>query len=188
MAVLPIRITGDPVLHASSAAVTEFDDSLRTLVADLYETMAAAPGVGLAAPQVGIPLRLFVYNWTDDHDTLWRGVAINPELWITPVPIGPADEEDESEGCLSLPGERFPLRRAARAILRATDPTGKPFEIVATGWLARIFQHEYDHLDGILYADRIEPIHAKLAAKAVRKNGWGVPDQSWMPGVDHLED
>jgi peptide deformylase len=161
---------------------------LTTLVSDMFETMAAAPGVGLAAPQVGVPLRLFVYNWLDENETLWRGVAINPELWITPVPIGPADEDDESEGCLSLPGERLPLRRAERAILRATNLDGLAFEITTSGWLARIFQHEFDHLNGILFADRLEPAHAKVAAKAVRKKGWGVPDLSWMPGVDHLED
>ena len=100
-------------------------------------------------------LRLFVYDWVDDDGTRWRGVAINPELWITPPPAGEADVDEESEGCLSFPGERFPLRRAERAILRATDLDGKPFEIEAEGWLARIFQHEFDHLDGMLYVDRL---------------------------------
>ena len=188
MAVLPIRITGDPVLHSPASPVTSFDQTLAALVSDMYETMAAAPGVGLAAPQVGVPLRLFVYNWTDDADTLWRGVAINPELWVSPPPIGEADEEDESEGCLSIPGERFPLRRSGLAILRGVDLEQKPFEIKAEGWLARIFQHEYDHLDGLLYADRLEHAHAKAATKAIRKSGWGTPGQSWLPGVDHLED
>jgi peptide deformylase len=188
MAVLPIRITGEPVLHSVAAEVTEFDDALRTLVADMFDTMAAAPGVGLAAPQVGVGLRLFVYNWTDDAGTLWRGAAINPELWITPPPTGEADEETESEGCLSLPGERFPLRRADRAILRATELDGTRFEVEAEGWLARIFQHEYDHLNGILYADRLEYSHVKAVVKVLRKKDWGVPGQSWLPGVDHLED
>ena len=187
MAVLPILITGNPVLHSRATTVTEFDSELGTLVADMFETMAAAPGVGLAAPQVGMPLRLFVFNWTDDGDTLWRGVAINPELWISPTPTGPADEESESEGCLSIPGERFPLRRAELAILRAVDLDQNPFEIAAEGWLARIFQHEFDHLDGVLYADRLAHFPAKAAAKATRKNGWGVPDLSWTPGVDELE-
>jgi peptide deformylase len=187
MAVLPIQITGNPVLHTRASEVTEFDDGLATLVADMFDTMAAAPGVGLAAPQVDIPLRLFVFNWTDDADTLWRGVAINPTLWVSPVPIGPADEEEESEGCLSLPGERFPLRRSELAILSAVDLTGTPFEIRAEGWLARIFQHEYDHLDGVLYVDRLDHTSAKAAAKAVRKNGWGEPGLSWTPGVDDLE-
>ncbi|MET4780062.1 peptide deformylase [Glaciihabitans sp. UYNi722] len=187
MAVLPIQITGNPVLHARASDVTEFDAKLATLVADMFETMEAAPGVGLAAPQVGVAKRLFVYNWTDDDGGLWRGVAINPELWISPTPTGEADEESESEGCLSIPGERFPLRRAELAILRGVDLEQKPFEITTEGWLARIFQHEFDHLDGVLYADRLEYKQAKAAVKAVRKNGWGVPDQSWLPGVDELE-
>jgi peptide deformylase len=187
MAVLPIQITGNPVLHARASEVTSFDASLSALVADMFDTMEAAPGVGLAAPQVDVPLRLFVYNWTDDDDTLWRGVAINPTLWVSPVPIGAADEEDESEGCLSVPGERYPLRRSELAILSAVDLDQKRFEIRAEGWLARIFQHEYDHLEGVLYVDRLDHGAAKAAAKAVKKNGWGEPGLSWMPGVDDLE-
>jgi peptide deformylase len=187
MAVLPIRISGDPALHSPAAPVAKFDRSLRTLVANLFDTMEAAPGVGLAAPQVGVPLRLFVYNWTDDAGTLWRGTAINPELWVSPVPVGDADEASESEGCLSLPGERFPLRRATRAILRATDLERAAFEVQTDGWLARIFQHEFDHLDGILYADRLEPDHAKALSRIIRKQGWGVPGHSWTPGVDDVE-
>lgn len=187
MAVLPIRITGEPVLHTVALDVTDFDASLHQLVDDMFETMKEAPGVGLAAPQVGVGLRLFVYNWTDDADTLYRGVAINPELWLSPTPIGEADEDDESEGCLSLPGERFPLRRAPRAILKAIDLDKRPFEVHAEGWLARIFQHEYDHLDGILYADRLDHAHAKAAAKVIRKKSWGEAGLSWLPGEDHPE-
>jgi peptide deformylase len=188
MAALPIRITGDPVLHSPAAAVSEIDDDLRALVADMFDTMALAPGVGLAAPQVGVPLRVFVYNWIDDDGVLWRGTAINPQLWLSPVPIGEPDADEESEGCLSLPGERFPLRRAQLAILNGTNLDGEPFEVHAEGWLARIFQHEYDHLDGILYADRLGYDHAKAAQKAIRKRNWGVPGLSWMPGEDHLEE
>lgn len=188
MAVLPIRITGDETLHSRASAVTQFDDTLQGLVRDMFDTMATAPGVGLAAPQVGVPLRIFVFNWTDDDGTLWRGTAINPELLVTPAPVGEPDEESESEGCLSIPGERFPLRRSDRAVLTALDLDQKRYTITADGWLARIFQHEFDHLDGVLYADRLEYPHAKAAAKAVRKQGWGVPGQSWTPGIDHLED
>jgi peptide deformylase len=188
MAVLPILITGDPVLHTPASPVVSFDDALAVLVHDMEETMAAAPGVGLAAPQVGVPLRLFVFRWTDEGGILHQGTAINPELWISPLALDEVDEDEESEGCLSLPGERFPLRRAERAILRATALDGTPFEIEAEGWLARIFQHEYDHLDGILYADRLAHPHDRAAVKAVKKRSWGVPGQSWLPGVDHLED
>jgi len=187
MAVLPILITGDPVLHSPARLVTDFGPHLHQLVSDMFETMEAAPGVGLAAPQVGMGVRVFVYDWLDDDEVRWRGVAINPELWISPPTIGAADEEQESEGCLSVPGERFPLRRSELAILRAVDLDQAPFEIRAHGWLARIFQHEYDHLDGILYVDRLEPVWAKPVAKAIRRAGWGVPGESWLPGRDDLD-
>lgn len=187
MAVLPILITGEPVLHARATDVTDFGEPLIRLVADMRETMEAAPGVGLAAPQVGVPLRVFVWEWTDDEGTESSGVAVNPELFITPVPAGEPDEEGESEGCLSVPGERFPLRRAATALLRARDLDGQPFEITAHGWLARIFQHEYDHLDGTLYVDRIGTEWAKPLAKTLRKKGWGKPGNSWLAGVDDLD-
>lgn len=187
MAVRPIVISGNPVLHSPAAPVVDFNDELRTLVQDMFETMDAAPGVGLAGPQVGVPLRLFTFGYLDDDDVQWRGVAINPELWITPVPALEPDEDEHGEGCLSFPGERFPLQRAHKAILRAVDLDQKPFEIEAEGWLARIFQHEFDHLDGTLYVDRLDHPYAKIATKVRRKNGWGVDGLSWMPGVDDLE-
>ncbi|TQL47872.1 peptide deformylase [Homoserinimonas aerilata] len=187
MAVLPIVITGDPVLHSPASPVSSFDSVLRELVGDMFETMEAAPGVGLAAPQVGVGLRLFVYDWTDDDGTLHRGTAINPELWLSPILTGAPDDEDESEGCLSVPGERFALRRSELAVLRAVDLDQHPFEVRASGWLARIFQHEYDHLDGTLYVDRLDASRRKAAAKAIKREGWGQPGLSWMPGVDDLE-
>ncbi|MDN4639773.1 peptide deformylase [Agreia sp. PsM10] len=187
MAVLPIRISGDPVLHSPAAEVTSFDDSLRQLVSDMFETMDAAPGVGLAAPQVGVPLRLFTFGWTDDDDVEHRGVAINPVLLISPPPVVESDEDSDAEGCLSFPGERFPLVRSADALLRAVDLDQKPFEISASGWLARIFQHEFDHLNGILYVDRLEFIYGRRAAKVARKKGWTSPGSSWLPGVDDLD-
>lgn len=190
MAVLPIRITGEPVLHDRAEEVTVFDDDLRSLVADMFETMDLAPGVGLAGPQVGVGKRLFVYSWTDDDGVLWRGAAVNPVLWITPpVPesVEELDEDEESEGCLSIPGDRFPLRRSEGALLRAVDEHGEPFEIEAHGWLARIFQHEYDHLDGVLYADRLVHPYFKQSLKSVKKQSWGGPGKSWLPGRDHPE-
>jgi peptide deformylase len=187
MAVRPILITGEPVLHTPALPVGEIDDAVRQLVRDMQETMAAAPGVGLAAPQVGVPLRLFVYSWVDDDDVRHAGTAINPELLIAPLPVGDLDEEHESEGCLSLPGERFPLRRSPEALLTATGLDGARYEVRAAGWLARIFQHEFDHLDGVLYADRLTHPHDKGVAKAIRKKSWGSPGQSWLPGVDDLE-
>jgi peptide deformylase len=187
MTVLPIRITGDPVLHEPARPVTEFDDSLRTLVSDMFETMDKAPGVGLAGPQVGVPLRLFVYGYEHDPAGPQRGVAINPKLWVTPTPIGEPDEDAEAEGCLSVPGERFALRRAERARLSAFDLDGEPFELEATGWFARILQHENDHLDGVLYVDRLDFLHGRRARKAIAANRWGKPGNSWTPGVDDVE-
>lgn len=187
MAVLPIRICGEHVLHEPAHDVATFDDALHALVADMFDTMDAAPGVGLAGPQVGVPLRVFVYSWEDEDGVLHRGVAVNPELWITPADPGEPDVDSEAEGCLSFPGERFPLRRSPQALLRAQDEHGKRFEAHAAGWLARIFQHEFDHVNGILYTDRLTYPYAKAAAKAARKNGWGAPGKSWRPGVDHPE-
>ena len=117
-----------------------------------------------------------------------RGAAINPELWITPPPIGEPDEEVESEGCLSFPGERFPLCAGESAHLRAADLDGSPSRCGRDGWLARIFQHEYDHLEGTLYTDRLIYPQSRLASKVIRKKSWGAPGASWTPGVDHLED
>lgn len=187
MAVLPILITGDPALHTPAAEVTAFDRDLRKLVADMFETMEAAPGVGLAAPQVGVGLRVFVFNWLDDEDRLWRGAAINPTLLITPTPTGEADADTESEGCLSIPSERHPLRRSERAVLSALDLDQRPFEVDAEGWLARIFQHEFDHLNGILYADRLDHRASLEIAKVIKKAKWGVPSNSWTPGIDDID-
>ena len=187
MTVLPICITGEPVLHRVAAPIQNFDAELATLVDDMFATMEAAPGVGLAAPQIGLGKRLFVYDWTEADGTRIRGVAANPELWISPLPIGIPGEDDE-EGCLSIPGERFALLRAERAILRAQDQHGEHYELEASGWLARILQHEYDHLDGILYADRLDAFGTKGVQKAVKRNKWGVEGLTWMPGVDDLDD
>lgn len=187
MAVRPIHITGEPVLHTRAKSVGNIDDEVRELVRDMEETMDAAPGVGLAAPQVGVALRIFIWNWHDDDGAEHSGTAINPELWISPTPTG-EPEEGEAEGCLSVPGERFALRRAELAHLRATGLDGRPFEVKASGWLARILQHEYDHLDGILYTDRLSHALSRLADKAIKKQSWGSPGAFWIPGQDHLED
>lgn len=178
---------GDPVLHAPAAPVGEITDDVRRLVADMLETMDAAPGVGLAAPQVGVPLRIFTYSYADDDGRPWRGAVINPELWIAPTVPGEPDEDAESEGCLSFPGERFPLRRSERALLTGIDLDGRPVRIDVDGWRARILQHEFDHLDGVLYLDRLGDAHWRTVQKLARKRGWGRPGQSWMPGVDEIQ-
>lgn len=187
MSILPIVITGEPVLHRIATPVTDFNDELRVLVADMFETMDAAPGVGLAAPQVGRDLRLFVYGWTDEQGVEHRGVAANPTLWIAPLPIAELDDDEDAEGCLSVPGLRFPTRRSQRAVLQAQDEHGAAYEVRAEGWLARIFQHEYDHLDGVLYVDRLEDPHAYAAHKIIKKRKWGKPGLAWTPGVDDID-
>lgn len=186
MAIRPIVISGEPVLHRPAESVKTFDDELKTLVDDMFETTVAAPGVGLAAPQVGVGLRVFVWDYADQDEAPARGVAINPELWISPPDPG-LPGEDEVEGCLSFPGERFALRRSHRALLRAQDIDGQHFEVEASGWFARILQHEFDHLNGLLYVDRLIHPEQRGAHKALRKNGWGTPGLSWMPGEDNLE-
>lgn len=186
MSIRPIVITGEPVLHTRAQEVTEVTEEIKALIADMYETMAAAPGVGLAAPQVGVGLRIFVFDW-HDGEIHHRGEAINPTLELSPVSTEWPDEETESEGCLSIPGERYPLKRADRAILAATNLSGEAFTIEATGWLARIFQHEFDHLNGTLYADRLLKPYQRELKKVIKFEGWGEPGNSWTPGVDYLE-
>jgi peptide deformylase len=181
-----IVITGDPVLHNRAQEVSEINDYIRDLVDDMILTMEEAPGVGLAAPQIGIPLRIFVFDW-EDAEGEYHGVAINPRLELGPLEERDADPESESEGCLSVPGERFPLLRATSAKLTALDLDGSEYTIEATGWLARIFQHEFDHLEGTLYVDRLSPENQKQARKTISKNGWGEPGLSWSPGQDYLE-
>lgn len=186
MTVLPIVVCGEPVLHAPARAVTSFDDELATLVSDMFDTTEEAPGVGLAAPQVGSPLSVFVWLYDGPEAPSVRGVAVNPTLWLSPPRPG-LPGEDEEEGCLSFPGERFALRRSERALLRAQDLRGEHYELEATGWFARILQHEYDHLLGLLYVDRLLHPESRAASKARNRNGWGRPGVSWLPGRDRLE-
>ena len=144
--ILPIRTLGDPVLREPAKPVTEFGPSLRRLCDDMVATMIDAPGVGLAAPQVGLSLRMFVF---DDGETGPLFMA-NPELSEA---IGDLRED---EGCLSIPGPYHPTPRFARIRCRGQDLVGRPLDIVGEGLLARILQHETDHLDGMLYIDRLD--------------------------------
>ncbi|MCK2237902.1 MULTISPECIES: peptide deformylase [unclassified Crossiella] len=182
MAVHPIVIAGNPVLHNPTRPVEQFDDALRTLIADLYETMAASNGVGLAANQIGVDQRLFVYNCHDDEGNWFKGVVVNPVLETSEIPEGMPDEEDDIEGCLSAPGEAFPTGRADWAKVTGFDGDGNPIEVEGKGFFARCLQHETDHLDGYLYLDRLTGRHKRAAKKALKANGWGVDGLSWMPG------
>ncbi len=151
MALLEIVVTPDPILRRKAHKVTEFDKDFRTLVDNMVETMRDAPGVGLAAPQVAVPLRLVVVEYGDDEDDnapkkLY--VLVNPEF------VEKSEEMVSGvEGCLSVPGLIGEVERHQSVMVRAQNKQGKPVKIKAEGWLARIFQHEIDHLDGILYTD-----------------------------------
>jgi peptide deformylase len=187
MAIRPIHITGSPVLHQRALEVGSFDQSLEDLVADMFETMDKAPGVGLAAPQIGVGLRVFTYDYPDEEGNERRGVIVNPVLDLGPVSDEPADEDTELEGCLSVPGERFPLKRAESVIIRGVDLMQNPVEISATGWFARVFQHEFDHLDGKLYVDRLAEPWKEISIEVISERGWGKPGITWLPGLDDLE-
>lgn len=169
--ILRIRALGDPVLREPTKPVMEFGPSLRTLSEDMVETMVAAPGVGLAAPQVGVSLRLFVF---DDGETGPMFVA-NPEL------SDAVGELAEDEGCLSIPGPYHPTPRFARIRCRGQDVEGGPFEMVGEGLLARIFQHETDHLDGMLYIDRLDDEGRRDVMAQLRRIEMGIADPRERP-------
>ncbi|MCP2164826.1 peptide deformylase [Goodfellowiella coeruleoviolacea] len=184
MAVHPIRIVGDPVLHTPTRPVDTFDQRLRDLVEDMFETMAAANGVGLAANQIGVDLRLFVYDCPDDEGVQHRGLVVNPVLETAAIPEGMPDPDHDYEGCLSVPGESFPTGRAAWAKVTGQDVDGAPVEVEGTGFFARCLQHETDHLDGHLYLDRLVGRHARAAKKMLKHNQWGRPGLSWDPASE----
>ena len=181
--IYPIHVYGSPVLHKVSEPVTKFDDDLKQLVQDMYETTELAPGVGLAAPQIGLDKAMFVWIY-DGHDGPGRGVAINPTLLIEPIDTEEPDEYEDGEGCLSFPGYPFPLRRSPHAVLRAQDENGEWYELEAEGWFARILQHEYDHLKGRVFVDRLQGKRAKRVTQIMKAEKWGEPGIEWMPGED----
>jgi peptide deformylase len=163
MSVQPIRLFGDPVLRTAAQPVTEFDKELRTLVADLAETMLDAPGAGLAAPQIGVGLRVFTYH-VDDAQS---GHLVNPVLHFPDD-----DEQDGPEGCLSIPGLSFDCRRRANVVAHGQNMYGDPVTVEGTALLSRCIQHETDHLDGVLFVDRLDPATRKAAMKAIREAEW----------------
>ena len=156
MAVLDLRFYGDPVLHRRAQPVPRVDAGTGALIRDLFETMDAQDGVGLAAPQVGCSVRVIVV------DLSAFGVTGSRRAYINPVLSEPAGRQTVREGCLSVPGVEADVTRARRVRLRALDETGRAVEFVADGWLARALQHEIDHLDGVLFVDRIGPLRRAL--------------------------
>lgn len=184
MAIHPITICGEPVLHTRAAPVAQYDNSLRTLIEDMYTTQEAARGVGLAAPQIGVGLRVFTWHMANEDDVPEVGHVINPFVKATKPAVGEPDRDHESEGCLSVPGYSFPLRRGDRATVTGYDWDGNEVDFTATGWFARCMQHEYDHLNGFLYIDRLDQRWKKKAKKVIEAEGWGEPGRTWLPGTD----
>lgn len=187
MAILPIRIVGDPVLHTPAEPVTDTPTELAELIADMFATLDAAHGVGLAANQVGVARRLFVYDCPDVDSAgtvaRRRGVVVNPTLETSPVPETMPDPDNDEEGCLSVPGEQFPTGRAQWARVTGTDQDGQPVDIEGKGFFARMLQHEVGHLEGLLYLDTLIGRNARAAKRAVKQHGWGLPGLSWVPGT-----
>lgn len=151
--VRPITRWGEPVMHRSARTVTAYDEELRSLVADMAATMYAADGVGLAACQVGVDLAVFVFDCPDDDGVRHVGVVCNPEVEL---PQGKDRElDDGDEGCLSYPGAFVGCARPDSAIVRGYDLHGRPVELSGSGFLARCFQHETDHINGTVFGDRL---------------------------------
>ncbi|MET9518186.1 peptide deformylase [Streptomyces sp. NPDC002994] len=166
--VRPMTLLGDPALHAPCETVTDFGPSLVRLVEDMFATMYAAEGVGLAANQVGVPLRVFVYDCPDDEDVRHVGHIVNPRLVEADgiTVRGP-------EGCLSLPGIEAGTERFDRAVVEGVSVTGAPVRVEGTGFFARCLQHECDHLSGRVYTDRLTGWRRAKALRAARRAPWG---------------
>lgn len=166
MAIREIRKYPDPVLRAKTGRVERIDDPLQRLIDDMVETMHAAPGVGLAANQVGVPLQLAVIDVSPRDETGRRNsllVIINPEI------LSREGSVVEEEGCLSIPDYAEKVKRAAAVTVRAQDRTGKTFELKADGLLAKALQHEIDHLNGMLFIDRLSPLKRNIFRRRLKK-------------------
>ena len=165
MALFPIRRFGDPVLRMPAAPVRGIDTGVRKLAADMIETMYAAPGVGLAAPQIGVPRAVIVF---DAQDGEGARVLINPEL------VESDGEYEYEEGCLSVPGHYWPITRPGYVRARGLDLEGDTVEYFGEGLLGRVLQHEIDHLRGILLIERLEKKVRKQALKSLREEALGL--------------
>jgi peptide deformylase len=174
---------GHPVMHSRCLPVQAFDGHLATLVADMVATMYAADGVGLAANQVGVSLRVFVFDCADEDGLPRRGVACNPVLVLPEGKDRVLDEGDE--GCLSLPGAFAPLPRPDRATVTGVDERGQPVTFSGTGYLARCLQHESDHLEGVVFGDRLPTRARKRLYKDAERyaqnypHEWPVTAEEW---------
>lgn len=174
MAIRSIRLFGDPVLRTKAEPVVDFDRELRRLVEDLTDTMLEAPGAGLAAPQLGVGLRVFTYNVEDVV-----GHLINPDLELS------EEEQFGPEGCLSLPGLEYDCLRAMRVVAKGFNQYGDPVTIEGSDQLARAIQHETDHLNGILFIDKLDKKTRKAAMKAIREADWAGEDPPTVKESPH---
>jgi peptide deformylase len=163
VAVLPIRLYPDPVLRVRCPQVESFDEALVALARDMVETMHQAPGIGLAAPQVGVELRLAVVDLSVGEDPEQVLTLVNPEV------VAAEGLESESEGCLSIPDFTDKVTRPERIRVAARAVDGEPFELEADGLLARAIQHEIDHLDGVLFVDRLRGLRRERAKRHLRR-------------------
>ncbi|WP_433206052.1 peptide deformylase [Dactylosporangium sp. CS-047395] len=162
MSVVPVRMFGDPVLTTATDEVVTFDAELRRLVRDLFDTLESERGSGLAANQIGVPVRAFVFHVDGVH-----GHLVNPVL-----DFPDAEEQDGPEGCLSIPGLYFDTVRRQHVVAKGYSDRGDPLQVVGTGELARCLQHETDHLDGVLFIDRMDTPRRRAAMRAIRSAPW----------------
>ncbi|WP_059012270.1 peptide deformylase [Streptomyces specialis] len=174
----PITVVGHPLLHKECQDVTEFDEGLAALIDDMFASQRAAEGVGLAANQIGVDLKVFVYDCPDDDGVRHVGVVCNPVLEELPAEARVLD--DNNEGCLSVPTAYWELPRPDYAVVRGQDPTGKPISVRGTGYFARCLQHETDHLYGRLYIDRLSKRDRK---KALQMMAEGTPRYETVPNA-----
>jgi peptide deformylase len=171
-----IVVVGDPVLHAPARRVESFDADLARLVDELFASLAVAEGVGLAAPQIGVDLAVFVYDCPDGAGGRARGHVVNPVLETS------GEQLLADEGCLSVPGPYAELDRAAEATVRGVDKDGAPVQVSGTGFFARCLQHETDHLDGVLYIDRLPRNRRRRVLREMEPFEWNAPLPA--PGPD----
>lgn len=163
MAVFPIRTFGDPVLRSTAEPVTEFDEALARLIADLLDTMYDAPGVGLAAPQIGVSKRVFVYD-----------IGEGPGHLINPQVVEKSGEWEFDEGCLSVPERFWPIERHGFVVVAGVDADGEPLTVEGDELLGRMLQHELDHLDGILLLEQLGVEEKKQALRELREDALGI--------------
>lgn len=159
----PIIKYGQPVLHAPARPVESIDDGVHALIEDMVKTMYVAPGIGLAAPQIGVPLRLFVVDLSVGRSSGELIVMINPET------VAREGMQTEEEGCLSVPGFNATVVRPSRVVVKGLDPDGRERTIEGEGLLARAFQHEMDHLDGTVFLDRLRGIKRDMIVRKIQK-------------------